>query len=37
MLQDGTLFNMCAQCIIDFGRMTDAENDKYFKDHGIRK
>jgi len=35
MLQDGTLFNMCAECIIDFGRMTEEEKDKFFNEHGI--
>lgn len=34
--KDGTLFNMCAQCIIDFGRMTDAEKDEFFTKHGLK-
>ena len=35
--KDGTLINMCQGCLIDLGRMTDAEKDKFFKDHGIHK
>ena len=35
MCKDGTLINMCQKCIIDLGRMTETEKDRFFRDHGI--
>ena len=32
MCKDGTLINMCQQCIVDLGRMTEAEKNKFFED-----
>jgi len=35
LLDDGTLINMCQDCIIAVGEMTSEEQDKFFDEHGI--
>ena len=31
---DGTIINLCQQCLIDFGKMSKEEKDRFFTDRG---